>query len=56
MSLGAFVCVFLPTYSASRRLINLAHEVLSAVDVFVSKGQPPAVLLQHLTALAEGGL
>ncbi len=34
--------------------INLPHEALSAVDVFVSKGQPPAVLLQHLTALAEG--
>jgi len=36
--------------------INLPHKVLSAVDVFVSKGQPPAVLLEHLTALAEGGL
>jgi hypothetical protein len=23
-------------------------------DVFVSKGQPPAVLLEHLTALADG--
>ena len=36
--------------------INLPHEALSAVDVFVSKGQPPAVLLQHLAALAESGL
>jgi DNA-binding NarL/FixJ family response regulator len=36
--------------------INLPHAVLSAVDAFVSKGEPPAVLLQHLTALAEGGL
>jgi CheY-like chemotaxis protein len=36
--------------------INLPHEALSAVDVFVSKGEPPAVLLQHLTALAECGL
>ncbi len=33
-----------------------ASDVLSAVDVFVSKGQPPAVLLQHLAALAESGL
>src|SRR6266571_2678679 len=31
--------------------INLPHEALSAVDVFVSKGEPPAV-----TALAECGL
>jgi len=36
--------------------INLPSDVLSAVDVFVSKGQPPAVLLQHLAALAESGL
>ena|SRR5438552_6894464 len=36
--------------------INLPPDVLSAVDAFVSKGEPPAVLLQHLTALAEGGL
>ena len=35
--------------------INLPEDVLSAVDAFVSKGESPAVLLRHLTALEEGG-
>jgi DNA-binding response OmpR family regulator len=36
--------------------IDVPKRSLSAVDAFVSKGQPPAVLLGHLTTLAEGGL
>jgi CheY-like chemotaxis protein len=34
--------------------IEVAKRASSAVDAFVAKGQPPAVLLGHLTALAEG--
>jgi CheY-like chemotaxis protein len=36
--------------------IDVPKRASSAVDAFVGKGQPPAVLLGHLTALAEGGL
>ena len=36
--------------------IDVPKRASSAVDAFVAKGQPPAVLLGHLTALAEGGL
>ena len=35
--------------------IDVPKRASSAVDAFVAKGQPPAVLLGHLTALAEGG-
>jgi len=35
--------------------IDLPKRSSSAVDAFVAKGQPPAVLLGHLTALAKGG-
>ena len=36
--------------------IDVPKRASSAVDAFVTKGQPPAVLLGHLIALAEGGL
>ena len=36
--------------------IGVPKRVSSAVDAFVTKGQPPAVWLGHLTALPEGGL
>jgi len=35
--------------------IDVPRRASSAVDAFVAKGQPPAVLLGRLTALAEGG-
>ena len=35
--------------------IDVPKRAASAVDAFVAKGQPPAVLLGRLTALAEGG-
>ena len=35
--------------------IDVPKRAASAVDAFVTKGQPPAVLLGRLTALAEGG-
>jgi DNA-binding response OmpR family regulator len=34
--------------------IDLPESVSSNVDAFVPKGEPPAVLLRHLTELAEG--
>ncbi len=34
--------------------LDIPKRASSAVDAFVAKGQPPAVLLEHLTALACG--
>jgi DNA-binding response OmpR family regulator len=34
--------------------IDVPKRASSVVDAFVAKGQPPAVLLGHLTALASG--
>jgi CheY-like chemotaxis protein len=34
--------------------IDAPKRAFSAVDAFVAKGQPPTVLLGHLTALAGG--
>jgi DNA-binding response OmpR family regulator len=34
--------------------IDVPRRAFSAVDAFVAKGQPPSVLLGHLTALARG--
>ena len=34
--------------------IDVPQHAVSAVDAFVAKGQPPAVLLGQLTALASG--
>lgn len=36
--------------------IDVPKRASSAVDALFAKGQPPAVLLGHLTAFAEGGL
>lgn len=35
--------------------IDVPASISSAVDAFVSKAQPPEVLLEHLTALSESG-
>ncbi len=35
--------------------IDVPKRTSSTVDAFVAKGQPPAVLLQHLTVLSDGG-
>jgi len=35
--------------------LDVPKHASSAVDAFVTKGQPPAVLLQHLAVLSDGG-
>ena len=35
--------------------IDVPKRASSAVDAFVTKGQPPKVLLQHLAVLSDGG-